>query len=546
VNNDGTYIPNQVIIGAGINRPVIYNWGVLSINNNNVKSGLFVIHANDMDGLSDIQSVNMATPDNATGYQLADIGTGLFYDIISGDGKFEKMIPGELLTGIYTASVSDQLNNEKQSRNLSFSYIDSPVITAPAANSTIGDRSPLLTWDAVTGAKSYDVVIKNNSITIYEARGITGIVHQIPSSFRLPDAVYTMYVIAYKDYDTYNGSIGIGSTVFTVQNASGINLDIGEINKVYYTSSGNVNSFDISSGISKTLTEGKIIDLSSDGQIILYLKNGALYRMRSNGTGQFKIAERYSEEIKYAKLSPDNNTIAYGAIKIAADDSYTTCSLYSIKSNGSGEVKLYNQNILTTMMTEYPYLCCFTNDGTTIYGINRESIFSIKVDGTDYKYVYTTKSRVEFFDLTPDEKSILFNSNTVISSDGLKSWQIHLPAPGYIWNRCFSMDGRFIYFLCVQNGSKGIGTLSVTDFENINNKIVYSYEDEWYNNRNRVVNLFRGFDNSIYMIANNCVYPYKGIKLQKINLSTGSVKIILPSGSIPDWEYNEKQLVFIH
>ncbi len=136
---------------------------------------------------------------DAAGYELTvnNLTTGRLNVISQKDLKTTSYRSVERLgSGVYTATVR-AFNARKEfgqwSRTVQFSVLAAPGIIAPVTGGTF-DRTPLITWNRIAGAVSYDIQLINvaTQMVVYRDRYVTTLQFQVPQD--LPNGNYSTSV----------------------------------------------------------------------------------------------------------------------------------------------------------------------------------------------------------------------------------------------------------------------------------------------------------------------------------------------------------------
>jgi hypothetical protein len=118
----------------------------------------FRAYVNDPQGLGDIESVVLLTPDDIQ-YDLYDDGNHL--DQIANDGCFGNSIQNipTLSPGIFTFKITDKSGNTKTKTDTVQIILDPPENIIPANNAVISSGFPVFSWNPVPDAVSYSIVV---------------------------------------------------------------------------------------------------------------------------------------------------------------------------------------------------------------------------------------------------------------------------------------------------------------------------------------------------------------------------------------------------
>jgi hypothetical protein len=125
-----------------------------------VRFSLYVI---DPQGLSDIDSVTVMTPDN-TAYTLYD--DGQHGDWQANDGRYGYSFWNSAqapLTGAYVFTVTDHSMNTDSANDTLHLVLDYPRNIQPPNNGIVTSANPVFSWDLVSGATNYHVNVYDNN-----------------------------------------------------------------------------------------------------------------------------------------------------------------------------------------------------------------------------------------------------------------------------------------------------------------------------------------------------------------------------------------------
>ncbi len=362
VNEDGTNNGGLVISNEN-KAPVIYDWGITAYTENTTgtdeKKAILSGYVNDEDGLSEVQSVIVTKPDNNT-VAANDNGSSIFYDVVTNDGIYEKIVDEELSDGTYKIKATDiNAASNESVKNLTFSYISSVVFNdnSDVKNGlTIIDTTPRIDWNPI-GSCYYSVYLYKDDNLIYRAENINGSYVQLKDSEALGDGTYKLKVYAYstvwpymypfnsiEDYQRIS-AISLKEISFNVQISGYIATDEGHTRELVLRAGENkIRVFEISSLrgqyttyqdiYTSSASELQLHGITSDNSNILFTEDSKLYKIRKNGKRKFLLFSKSGVEVKNAIWSDD-------ATKIALTTKEGSLNyLYIINSDGSNRIKL--------------------------------------------------------------------------------------------------------------------------------------------------------------------------------------------------------------
>lgn len=455
VNNDGTYTPDPLEITAGVNTPIMYTYGISSFNDNGVQKTVVAAHANDIDGLLDIADVSIAMPAGHTpaAYVLADRGDSALYDTTVNDGIYEIIADEVFADGTYTLSITDQGNNTSSySYDAALTYIDCPVVTSLSDGEVLNTTVPSISWNYVSGANNYNLVIMSGTTEVYAARDLNGLSHQVSE---LPEGNYTLHLYAYSNGSGYTKNFSMTSVSFSIslaapQGTGEFAIDIGTSHHIVYNKGSNLYKLTTDTKSASLIYTGMgnvvLHCFSPDGLNILFTEDGSLYRMDINGGSPFLLVSYYGQdgsewEVDNVVWSPDGQKIAY----------YQFNKVHVIDSDGSNK----------TMIDEYAGDIDFSGDSSRVYYRRSSAIYSNNLSGTDRQTVLEPGHTVSSLSISPDRNKLMYSYSTMngymycsVNVDGsgnteVYEWYSYIPPT-------WTLDNRFLF-------KKDAKVLMVTD-----------------------------------------------------------------------------------
>lgn len=451
VDADGTVTPDPLLIVGDNFNPVIYRAQISTFNDNDIRKAIFTVMANDEDGLEDINTVKADI--NSVTTELYDSGSGLFTDTVAGDGIYTGVGTVDVTTGDCVLTVID--NKDGSTDNTSRGnriYLTCPELVSPLDNQGIESSSPFIEWKSVSGASYYSLFVYNSSGTLVASyKDITQTSQQI--SEVLGKGVYTLELYAsYNKWPVVKADefailyrVSLTTIRFDVITKTLVDVNLPEPRMFYYSNElkKDIVAYDRETGQERVVfnngMSNDIYTVSPDGQDLLIStdSNKKLYKVKTSNGASFMLAnyKGNSYQIKHGAWSPDGMMIAYsinsgsynylqlrnsdgsnersiGSIRdklfvFSRDSKY----LYFVRSND----KLSSYNIATGEIVELITISSTVDldlspDGERFIVARRSTIYTVNIDGTGYKSVYSSTWSLYHIRWLSDNEILYYNS----------------------------------------------------------------------------------------------------------------------------------------